>query len=184
MNRPCKVRPSRRSPPTEEEPLLLGCYQRRLDSDRRLRLPTVWAPGNAQTWLLYPQKLYPHCKEVAQMLYLLPTGEESLRSNISGWPGNTVKAPTLGALLEILRGRARRFSLPPDIATAIRINPASTRFALTKAQIDWLGCRGRVLTLTGVAISARICTPAVWAKWLRDTKRHLATADFKKLRKA
>jgi hypothetical protein len=100
-----------------------------------------------------------------------------LKKKIRAVSGCAAFGLTVKALLEILRGNARRLSLPSDLATAVGIDPGSGRFALTRAQTDWLGGRGRTLVLAGVLTHARVCSPAYWERWRREVAIRLAESD-------
>jgi hypothetical protein len=76
-----------------------------------------------------------------------------------------------------MRNNARRLSSPPALVTAVRINPADGRFALTKAQINWLGSRARTVVIAGIVTQARICTGTVWRKWKRGVAERIAEPD-------
>jgi len=154
----------------EPPPALLGCYRRRLDGDRRLRLPGTWTPRGGCTWLLFPRHLLPPCQQTSRELFLIPAGREVLREIVSTSRTNA-GAPSIEAALALLRENAGRLSLAQGIATAIRIGPTSPRFTITAAQLNWLGCRGRTLILAGGLTSARILTPAKWAAWQREVER-------------
>lgn len=145
-------------------PVLLGCHRRRLDRARRLRLPSVWSPDTDQDWLLFPMHLFPLCKEVTHDLYLLPSSKHSLTTILETSAKHSKRAPTIIAALEVLRDSAIRLSLPPQLATSIRVGVTATRFTLSAAQIDWLGSRGRTLILVGAGTAIHLYTPAVWAR--------------------
>ena len=172
MNRKVTEKHRRYSDPTKRT-LLVGYHRRRIDPDRRVRLPAFWAPDKTQTWLLFPPHLFSPGKAEGKDLGLFPTGGDSLNAKIRG-SGCAASGSTFKALLESMWANARRLSLPPDLATAVRINPASGRFALTRAQIDWLGSRARTVVIAGVLTHARICTPTVWNKWRRDVAARIA----------
>ena len=150
-------------------PILTGCHKRRLDVSRRLRMPMVWSVDGDQTWLLFPRHVVPPCDQVSRSLYLLPVNEHSLRAILAASPAHTNCTATVEAVLDVLRARARQHALDPSVATVIRTTPTATRFTLTKAQIGWLGCRGRILVLTGALNAAQIHTPTAWAKEQRGT---------------
>jgi hypothetical protein len=105
--------------------------------------------------------------EFNRELLLQPTDAESLKSRVPAWTHQSVSTTTPTGLLKELRKIAQRLSLPPSLATAIRIDPRSRRFVLTPAQINWLGCRRRKLILHGALTHGRICAPAAWAKLVR-----------------
>ena len=179
MNRKVTEKHRRYSDPTKRT-LLVGYHRRRIDPDRRVRLPAFWAPDKTQTWLLFPPHLFSPGKAEGKDLGLFPTGGASLNAKIPASVDCATSVSTFKALLEILQGNAKRLSLPPDLATAVRINPAFGRFTLTEAQIDWLGGRGRTVVLAGVLTHARIRTPTVWCKWRREVVRRLAELDAPK----
>ena len=137
-------------------PSLTGCTRCRLDASRRLRLPAAWSSGSSQTWLLFPRHIVPPCPQVTHSLYLLPVNEHSLRAIISSSPANTGLRPSPKAVLDMLRAHARQHALYPSVATVIRTTPTATRFTLTKAQLAWLGCRGRTLLFFGGLNAAQI----------------------------
>lgn len=173
MNRKTTDLRERSTDPTER-PLLVGCHKHRIDADRRVRLPAFWAAGITQMWLIFPLHLFPPGKSEGRELRLIPTGGDSLNTKIRASFGCAALGSTFKALLEIMRDNARRLSLPLNLATAVRINPASGRFALTRAQIDWLGRRARTVVIAGVVTHARVCTPTVWSKWRRDVAVRIA----------
>ena len=152
---------------------LTGCSKRRLDASRRLRMPTAWCIGRSQTWLLFPRHIVPPCDQVSHSLYLLPVNEQSLRTIAASSTVHTACAPTIGAVLNVLRDHARQHAFDPSVATVIRTTPTATRFTLTKAQLTWLGCRGRTLVVVGALNAARIYTPTEWAKAQRSAGRLL-----------
>jgi hypothetical protein len=119
--------------------------------------------------MLFALELLADGGEFNRELFLLPTQAEDLRDPIPPAADGSMKATTAAAFIEELETRARRSSLPPGLVTAFRINPATRRFALSQAQMTWLGCRGRTLILHGALTDARICTPTFWAQWMRDT---------------
>ncbi len=127
-------------------------------------MPTAWSIGSSQTWLLFPRHIVPSCDQVSRSLYLLPVNEHSLRAILATSPAHTACAPTPEAVLDLLHAYARQHALDSSVATVIRTTPTATRFTLTKAQITWLGCRGRTLIVVGALNAARISAPAAWAK--------------------
>lgn len=159
--------------PCVKAPLLLGCHKRQVDIDRRVRLPTSWAPNHAQVWLVFPHHLFPPCRIVSKSLCLLPSSKHSVSTILGAFPGLTAQSPSVKLALEALKRRGRQLSLDPGLATAIRITPSLTRFALTKRQIAWLGCRGRTLVLHGKMNIASIHSPTAWKCWRRETNRSL-----------
>ena len=152
-------------------PMLIGCHRRLLDASRRLRLPVHWSFGRSQTWLLFPRHIVPPCDQVSHSLYLLPVSEHVLRAILSTSPAHTGCAPTAKAVLDVLRAHARGHALDPSVATVIRTTPTATRLTLTKAQVEWLGCRGRTLLFFGGLNAARMFTPAEWSRVKRNTQR-------------
>jgi hypothetical protein len=127
-------------------------------------MPAAWSIGSNQTWLLFPRHIVPPCDQVSHSLYLLPVNEQSLRAIAASSPAHTACAPTIEAVLNVLRDHARRHALDPTVATVIRTTPTATRFMLTKAQIEWLGCHGRALIIAGALNAAPIYSPTEWAK--------------------
>jgi len=103
----------------------------------------------------------------------LPVDEDCLRSLCKTQPTSPAQAtcaPTIEEALNVLRIYARQHDLDPSVATVIRITPTDNRFTLTKAQIKWLGCRGRTLELSGKLNYANIYTPTTWAKLRRESR--------------
>ena len=131
-------------------------------------MPTAWSIGRSQTWLLFPRHIVPPCEQISRSLYLLPVNEHVLRAILSSSPAHTACAPTPEAVLDLLHAYARQHALDPSVATVIRTIPTATRFTLTKAQITWLGCRGRTLIVVGALNAARIYTLAKSNKWRKQ----------------
>jgi len=127
-------------------------------------MPTAWSIGSSQTWLLFPRHIVPPCDQVSHSLYLLPVNEQGLRVIAASSPAHSACAPTPETALDVLRAQARQHALDPSVATVIRTTPTATRFTLTKAQIEWLGCHGRPLIVVGALNAARIYAPTAWAK--------------------
>lgn len=177
MSRQCST-PSPRSRELPTRPVLVGCHRRRLDANHRLRLPAVWAPESKLMWLLCPQHLLLPNIEATRELSLFPTDAASM--GVPSAFAHVAGAPTLEALLELLRDRAGRASLAPTVATAVQINPTQARFAISIAQLAWLGYHGRVIILAGVLTHARICTSPVWHKWKRAVARRLGASEIPK----
>jgi hypothetical protein len=149
---------------------LLGSHKRRLDAYHRLRLPAAWLTDSARAWLLFPEGLIPPCKQVSHSLCLLPVSERALRHFIDTSPTRFMGTATPELALDVLRSHARRHALDPKVATVIRTTPVTSRFTLTQAQLDWLGCRDRALLVLGGLSTARIYTPAGWAKIRRSVR--------------
>jgi len=149
--------------------MITGCHKRRRDTSRRLRMPLAWSIGGNQAWLLFPRHIFPPCDQVSHSLYLLPVNDQSLRAIIATSPAHAACAATIEAVLDVLHASARQHALDPSVATVIRTTPTATRFMLTKAQIGWLGFRGRTLVITGALTAGRIHTPSAWAKEQRGT---------------
>jgi hypothetical protein len=138
-----------------------------------MRMPMAWSIDGNQTWLLFPRHIVPPCEQVSHSLFLLPVNDQSLRAIIALSPAHTNCTATVEAVLNMLREHAPQHALDPSVATVIRTTPTDTRFTLTKAQIGWLGCRGRTLAIAGWLSAARIFTPTEWAKEqtrMRDRK--------------
>lgn len=150
-----------------KNPILLGCHTRQLDANRRLRFPRMWSPESSQEWLLFPMFLFPLCEEKTHDLYLLPPSEHSLKVIIGTSSKHSKLAPTIKAALEVLRDEAVKRSLPNNLATSVQVGATATRFYLSKAQFDWLGCRRRKLILVGAVTAIHLYTPALWAKMQR-----------------
>lgn len=150
---------------------LTGCIKRRHDASRRLRMPAAWFIGSSQTWLLFPRHIVPPCDQISHSLYLLPVNEQSLRAIAASLPAHSACSPTVEEMLDVLHAQARQHALDPSVATVIWTTPTATRFTLTKAQIEWLGCHGRALIVVGALNAARIYTPHVWAKEQRGMRR-------------
>jgi len=134
-------------------------------------MPAAWSIGGSQTWLLFPRHIVPPCDQVSHSLYLLPVNEHSLRAILATSPAHTACAPTAEAVLNVLRAHARQHAFDPSVATVIRTTPTATRFALTTAQLTWLGCHGRILVVVGALNAARIYAPAEWAKAQHGARR-------------
>ncbi|HXC01997.1 MAG TPA: hypothetical protein VNU49_05045 [Opitutaceae bacterium] len=152
---------------------LLGLHKRQLDAYRRLCLPAAWSTDSARVWFLFPRDIMPPCNPVFRSLYLLPVDGSSPRNIIATSPTRIMGTPTPELALDVLRSHARRHTLDPKVATVIRTTPSTSRFTLTLAQLDWLGCRGRTLLVLGTLNIAWIYTPAGWAKLNDKTDRNL-----------
>lgn len=169
MNQP--FRPLPESLAKYATPMFLkGLFRRRLDVDRRLRLPVAWSPDRAQVWLLFAYGLLFDGEEMTGGLYLHPTRAKNLDDIIPRVVHGLIKGTTPAAFLEDLEGKARRRSLPPGLVTAIRINPSSRRFTLTQSQSDWIGCRQGTLIMRGGHSHVHICAPAEWAEFKRKAR--------------
>ena len=147
-----------------KNPVFLGCHTRRLDRAGRLRLPRIWTPDQCRDWLLFPMHLFDPSPEALHDLSLLPQSKHTLQTILATSAMHAKRAPSTKAALEVLRGRATRLSLPSDIAISVRLGATATRFSFSKAQLKWLGVRGRALVLVGAATTIRFYSPAVWAK--------------------
>jgi len=151
----------------KKPPFLTGCCQRRLDANRRIRLPTAWCIESDQTWLLFPRHIVSPCDQISHSLYLLPVDANALRAIISTSPAHKTFALTVDVVLDVLHAHARNHTLDPSVATVVRTSSTTTRFTLTKAQVEWLKCRSRTLALVGSLNSAWICTPKTWASQIK-----------------
>lgn len=145
-------------------------YGRTLDADRRLRLPNHWAPNVTQQWLIFPR--YFLFRAEPQSLQLVQTTEHALRFIVSESPDHKDEAPTVELAQKTLRELSGQHGHPPNLVTTVQIAPAPTRFALTQAQIDWLGCHGRKVVLSGFLHAAYIYSPRRWKEWNREMRRN------------
>ena len=153
-----------------KNPVFLGCHQRRLDRARRVRLPGIWMLDRCQDWLLFPMHLYDPSTEAVHDLSLLPVSNHTLQTILAIAAVHATRAPTTKAALEALRDRATGLSLNSDVATSVQLGNTATSLSLTKAQLIWLGARGRTLVLVGAATSIRLYSPAMWAKAQKSLK--------------
>lgn len=145
-------------------PMIVGCHKRRLDASRRLRLPVHWLIAGNQTWLLFPRHIVPPWKQDTRPLYLKPVNDSVIREILSSSPSHVACAPTVETVHDVLCIHAQRLALDPSVASVIRTTPNSRRITLTKAQVTWLGCRGRTLIVVGSLIAARIFSQPAWAR--------------------
>jgi hypothetical protein len=150
--------------------LLLGLHKRQLDAYRRLCLPAPWCIGGARVWLLFPEGIVPPYNQASHSLCLLPVNEPALRHLIATSQTQVMGTPTPELALGVLRSHARLHAFDPKVATVIRTTPSIFRFTLTQAQLGWLGCRGRILVFIGAVSTARVYTPADWAKIERQDR--------------
>jgi hypothetical protein len=151
--------------------MLLGLYRRRLDADRRLRMPALWSVHDAQSWLLFPLLLIPPCEQIAPSLYLLPVSDSGLRRILTSSLAPIDCDPTPEIVLDVLRAQACQKGLSPSLAGLLQTTRTAPQFALTQAQLKWLGCHGRTVVVTGSLTAGWIYSPTTWAKVQRSAIR-------------
>ena len=156
----------------------MGLSKRGIDRHRRLSLPSAWLPDEPEIWLLCPGHLIPsHPDYSPSWLYLFPATPNRLMTILPQLPGGAGWTASLA--LYLLRREAERRSLPPLIATSIRVRSDLTRFTLTPPQKAWLGYRGLHVVLLGMGDIAIMLSPKSWARWHSETRKLLKAENSK-----
>ena len=148
--------------------IFVGRFTRRLDQQRRLRIPSPWRIYGVRSWLLYPRDLLADVPSPKRTLCLDPADARLTRAicDTLKVPGNRPR--TLVTAIEALRAVALRRGLDPTTVTHHRAGAEGIHLTLSPAQLGRLRPQSRSLVLIGTMLSIEVWSAEEFARWERS----------------